>query len=879
MLIGLRLLSDHKLLCSMNWSSYWKTTSKIASSVAMKQDSSNAADPVQLEPKPIKHHKPKRFRRAAKRTAMASCLLALGITGAGTWKFRSSLPNLNTKHTTAHIEQSVTIDRDNLGIPTIQAKSRSDAAFALGFAHAQDRFFQMDLLRRVPTGRLAELVGKAAVGADKRFRKHRFAQMAEKVFEKANNEHRLILEAYSRGVNEGLQKLDDEPFEYQVLQATPEPWKPTDSFLVMVTMLCDLQPMDAAPEQALTLLSEKVPPAVFDYLVRAGSRWDAALDDSKVQMPSIPGPDIFSMRDSTANPSPQVVSDAEDPDQAYDPVELAWLNWSHMLDVEFKVGSNNWAVSSKLGKPAEGFGGTQRAILASDMHLGLRVPTVWYRAVMMTPTKNHPNRMLVGVTLPGAPVMVEGSNGSVAWGFTNSTGDFGDLIELKMIQADQYATPDGPRTLESFTEKISYGSGAEEYTYQWSIWGPVVETRDDRKFVHKWIGNDPDAFDLNILNMESARSVQELADMANRAGMPNQNVMMVDDQGNIGWTISGRLPKRIGPPQWIAKDWSTQEAWTGYYPPEEHPRVMNPQSGRLWTANNRIMGGDFLQIVGDGRFDPGARATQIRDRLFEKEQFDEKDLLAIQLDDEARMMKLWRKWLQELLAKDPKIVSEEFLESVNQPELRASTDSVAYRIVHEFRNQVFSRIFGFDISRRGNSESKKRGLAGKLGIQKSVPISYEDVAEELIEQKPMHWLAQPYESWEALLVDAAKETQAELTKDQPLAQATWGKRNRAAIKHPLSMAVPALASMLDMPDVELPGDSHLPRVQSPSGGASQRLVVSPGFEAVGIYHQPGGASGHPLSEYYRAGFEDWANGKASSLMPGPTVHSIQITPK
>jgi penicillin amidase len=550
-----------------------------------------------------------------------------------------------------------------------------------------------------------------------------------------------------------------------------------------------------------------------------------------------------------------------------------------LLDPEFRVGSNNWAVSSKLGKPAEGIGGTNRAILASDMHLGLRVPTVWYRAVMLTPTRNHPGRQLVGVTLPGAPVMVEGSNGTVAWGFTNSTGDFGDLIELKMVDENQYATPAGPRSLESFTERIAYSGGAEDYTYEWSIWGPVVEVRDKRRFVHKWIGNDPEAFDLNILNMESARSVDELADMANRAGMPNQNVMMVDDQGNIGWTISGRLPKRKGPPEWVARDWSTQEAWEGYYEPQQHPRVMNPPSGRLWTANNRIMGGDFLQSVGDGRFDPGARATQIRDRLLEKDQFDEKDLLAIQLDDEGRMLKVWQKWLQELIAADPNVASQEFADYAKQQQLRASTDSVTYRIVHEFRNQVFLRIFGFDIARRGNSDAKKRGLALKLGINRSVPVSYEDVAEELIEQKPMHWLPDEFESWEALLKDSALATQDELTKDQPLAEATWGKRNRAAIKHPLSMAAPALSTFLDMPDVELAGDSHLPRVQSPSGGASQRLVVSPGFEQVGIYHQPGGASGHPLSPYYRAGFDDWAQGNASMLMPGPVVHSIQITPK
>ena len=112
-----------------------------------------------------------------------------------------------------------------------------------------------------------------------------------------------------------------------------------------------------------------------------------------------------------------------------------------------------------------------------------------------------------------------------------------------------------------------------------------------------------------------------------------------------------------------------------------------------------------------------------------------------------------------------------------------------------------------------------------------------------------------------------------------MAEARWGKRNRAAIKHPLSMGLPALSSYLDMPAVELPGDSHLPRVQSPAGGASERLVVSPGFEEWGFYHQPGGASGHPLSPYYRAGFDDWAEGRASALLPDAAQNTMEIVPK
>lgn len=835
-----------------------------------------------------KRPKRRKLRRVAKTSALAACFLAIGTTGVGTWKLRSSLPVITGVHRTQHLVDPIQVERDAMGIPTIESKSRVDAAYGLGYVHGQDRFFQMDLLRRMTAGRLSELVGKGAVGTDKRYRKHRFTQMAETIYGSLAIEQKELVDAYARGVNEGLHRLEDEPFEYQVLQLLPEDWEAKDSFLVMLTMLCDLQPMDGTPELALTELHEKVPPEVFAYLVRAGSRWDAAIDGSEVAMPGIPSEEVWNMRVGKERQG------REEAVAAYGggvrSPELFWGSWSEDLPSEFRVGSNNWAVSSKVGRSsadisasavsavdtAEGRPG--RAILASDMHLGLNVPTIWYRAVMRTPTADGKDRQLVGVTLPGTPVLIEGSNGSVAWGFTNSYGDYGDLIELKMVSEREYATPTGPKELETYTETFVFSGGSEEAEFEWSVWGPVVEKREGRRFVHRWVGNDPKAFNLNIVQMESAETIDELAEIVHRVGMPNQNVMMADIHGDIGWTISGRIPKRRGAPALIAADWSQEEQWVGYLESSEVPKVMRPESGRLWTANNRIMGQEYLQRVGDGRFDPGARAKQIRDRLFEKEVFSEEDLLKIQLDDEARMMKVWQGWLRQV-TEGMQDVSEEFKGYVVEETLRASVDSVAYRVVHEFRGQVLLRVFGIEVVRRGSGGGKKVGLAGRLGMERGVSISYEDVVEELIEQRPLHWLPVEYESWEELLRDAAKSTEIELTREQPLSQATWGKRNRAAIRHPLTRAVPALGAFLDMPAVELPGDSHMPRVQSPSGGASQRLVVSPGLEGAGIYHQPGGASGHPLSSYYRAGFDDWANGVASSLLPSEPVHRMQIVPE
>jgi penicillin amidase len=241
-------------------------------------------------------------------------------------------------------------------------------------------------------------------------------------------------------------------------------------------------------------------------------------------------------------------------------------------------------------------------------------------------------------------------------------------------------------------------------------------------------------------------------------------------------------------------------------------------------------------------------------------------------------MRTWRERLLRVSSLQPGLISEELIRHVNESSDRASVDAIGYRIVSEYRLQTLERIFGFATSRRDVSSGQElRGLAKRIGIRRSVLISRDDVAEQLLTEQPAHWLPGEYKSWDELLMDAAVGTERELTRRGPLTEARWGVRNRAAIRHPLSQALPFLSRWLDMPEVELPGDNHLPRVQSPAGGASQRMVVSPGEEAKGYYHQPGGQSGHPLSPYYHAGFDDWANGHPSPLLPGPTRHRLVLT--
>ncbi len=763
------------------------------------------------------------------------------------------------------LEGPVQIERDALGVPTIVGSTRADTAFGLGFLHAQDRFFQMDLLRRMSAGRLSELFGAAAVDSDVKFRKHRFQQLAEKVHRSLPADHARVVTAYTRGVNSGLQELGSAPFEYLLLQTEPKPWREQDCILVMMTMLCDLQDMDAHSEIALGILRERVPVEVFDFLVRRGSNWDAALDDSTLPEPGIPPAEIWSLREqdaavpavTTTNPSPSGKT-----------FELTHTS------PELRVGSNNWAVSGSHGRDGH-------AILASDMHLGLSVPTIWYRAVMKSPIADGVMRRLVGVTLPGSPLLIEGSNGSIAWGFTNSYGDFGDVIELHSVpdDPDAYLTYAGPHKLEHFSEQIDFPDGSKTCDYEWSIWGPVVENRNGRRFVHRWVGDDPQAFDLEAIAFESATTTEAAMDVANRSGMPHLNVVIADGAGNIGWTLCGRIPRRNGPPSKVPRDWSSGETpWQGYFKPEELPRILNPNEGRVWTANNRVLGTEFLDTIGDGGFDEGARARQIRDLLRDQDSFTEQDMLAIQLNDEARFMHRWQQLLLssvQLGSSEPRTVTQEFVDRVEDWEGRASPDSVGYRLVHEFRGQVLERVFG----RAQSSVNDSGTFAQKTKIQRALPVAHEDVIWQLLKERPQHWLPHTFESWDALLSDAAAGTQRKLTQEAPLAAATWGERNSVRIQHPLSNAIPLLSRWLDMPVRQLPGDNHMPRVQSQTFGASQRMVVSPGREEQGIYHQPGGQSGHPLSPFYRAGYEDWAAGNPSALLPGVGIHSLIMSPE
>lgn len=534
-------------------------------------------------------------------------------------------------------------------------------------------------------------------------------------------------------------------------------------------------------------------------------------------------------------------------------------------------GSNSFAVAGSLTENGS-------AMLANDMHLGLRVPDIWFRARLRYPDRSAPGgrRDANGVTLPGTPALVVGSNGQVAWGFTNSYGDWQDWVRIVRDPANpqRYKVPEGWADLETHVETIRI-KGREPYTLKVEAtrWGPLLaKDVDGTALALAWIGDRPRAYNLALLQLEHVASAKAALDLGPGLGMPPQNLLAADSAGHIGWTIAGNsIPLRQGYDPQLPADWSLAGAgWTGWAEAAQYPRIEDPADGHLWTANNRTVDGAALALLGNGGHDLGARAQQIRDDLRSRSRFTPGDLLDVQLDYRALLLTRWQRLLQDSLAKssDPDLDPLKLLTA--QWSGRAAPDSVDYRLVRAFRDAVHEAVlapFAARAKQRFADFEWPRGSA-------------EAAVWALLRERPTQWLDPRYRDWDALLLAAAHKVVDQLG-GQPggLAARTWGELNRAAVNHPLARALPGFAArFIDMPDEPLPGDRDMPRVAAPGFGASERLDVIPGQEAQSILHMPGGQSGNPLSPYYGAGHEDWVQGRPTPLLPGPTLHTLTLEP-
>ncbi|EHM02162.1 penicillin amidase [Acetobacteraceae bacterium AT-5844] len=529
---------------------------------------------------------------------VALTAVAAGGTAALLW---STLPPREGRFELAGLSAPVEIVQDEYGIPRISAASEQDAATALGWLHARDRMFQMEMMRRNASGRLSEVAGPAALRLDRFSRTLGLAQSAEADYAALSPETRAMLDAYAKGVNAWLDQRGRLAAPEFLIMGVPGPWRPSDSLLWAKTMGLWLsgnwrQELDRAR------LASLLPPA------RLAELWPADESLGRADLASLPPSDHLTR---LAAAVPSFPEDAPLPSSA----------------------SNAWAVSAERST-------TGRPLLASDPHLGLQAPILWYLArIEIAASEGQPARMLAGATSPGIPFMVIGRNDRLAWGFTTTHSDTQDLFIERLAGPDGYETPEGPRPFTIREETIAIrGQPAETLRVRETRHGPVISDldtprQDGTALAVAMAALAPgDTAASGLFAMNRARTLAEARAAAALITAPAQNMMVAAVDGGIGMFLTGRTPiRREGDGTLPAPGWDGSHDWTGWVPFDAMPHSENPPSGVLVNANNRVQPAGAEPYLGRDWFGDW-RFRRIHSLLGQREKHAPEDFAAIQRD-------------------------------------------------------------------------------------------------------------------------------------------------------------------------------------------------------------------------------------------------------
>lgn len=750
----------------------------------------------------------------------------------------ASLPKLDDDIQTPYINTPTNLQRDIKGMVVINAQNQYDASYALGFAHAQDRLFQMDLLRRQAAGELSELVGDRALEVDKKYRIHQFRARAETIYFQLSKHEKMLLDSYSNGVNEAARMFRAKPPEYYMLSKEFDDWSPVDSLLSIFSMYIDLQSnqieIDFAFEALKTLYGEQM----HDFF-NLPSMYQSSIDKSVI--PQIDKVDI---------PNPTLIKESFTLKTRHLPNHL--LKQQPSLTELPDIGSNNWAVTGTLTNG-------QSAMLSNDMHLGLAVPSIWYKA-QLNYIQQGSNIQVTGVSLPGTPAIIVGSTNNIAWGFTNSGIDSVDWIKLD------------PKTpTYQVDEVIKLKHSEHIFSFEMSQYGPVREMFG-QKYALKWVAHEPYAINLQVTHLAEAKTVEHGMQIAKNVRIPAQNLVLADAFGSIGWQLTGAITARTNPKQYAVDEHQVSDLWQ--QAESEPASLKNPTYHRLWTANARVVNAKVDKRYGNGGYALGARQQQIQHRLFEKQNFTENDFYDIQLDNEAKFLKPWHKLLVNTLNKRPNDFDIDIFYLINWKGC-ACQDSVGYTLVRKFRSALITNLLT-----QITEVLQQHDIASRYLLR-----NFETSVWQIITQKDKRWLPSDIDNYDELVIKSYEKALQELSgqaddtvtkADLDFEEFSWGKVNRMKVTHPFANSLGPLETLLNMPEVDGFGDSFMPAVQRSSFGASQRFIVRPGNLDEAILTIPGGQSGHFLSKYYDSYFKDYSHNAKTPLLPLEIEHTISF---
>jgi penicillin amidase len=817
------------------------------------------------------------LRRAILYFLVVIIIVVLGAGCTGWWLVHRSLPQVDGTIQLAGLKSEVVIRRDALGVPHITAQSYEDICIAQGYVMAQDRLWQMDVVRRAAAGRVSEIVGTPGLTSDRNFRTLGLKDAAERDVTLLEPEERSLLEAYARGVNLFIDGHRDRlPIEFTMLRYKPEPWRPADTLLVvgyMYQTLTSSWRADLARLDASRRLGKERAAFVFD-------------DDSPYQHPIVgPGAPAAKVRSrSDANAAPREAPRSVAQSSAFlssEPVasEIGWSLMNGILaefDVEVRAafGSNNWVVDGShtaSGKP----------LLANDTHLALGVPDIWYLIHLTVGDWNAE-----GFTLPGAPGIVIGHNNSIAWGFTNNGADVQDLYTetFNPANAQEYRVNGQWIAAQVRHETILVkGKTAENLDITVTRHGPVVSRKGDTGYALRWTATEPGGLAHSYFKIQFANNWQEFRENLREAFGPGQNIVYADKNGHIGFIVAARIPIRK------CGEWPPAESplpsnlpcgaaplpgengeyeWAGYIPFDELPQILDPPGGIIATANSQVVGSGYPHYLSKFLAPPW-RTDRIFQLLSRPKKFTPDDFATIQADVVQEFNVILAKALVKAAAisKPREDRTSKLIAMLANWDGRMTVDSIEATFVDQT-----AQAFGHNLLQPYFGETAATG--GEIFL------------ERILRERPAMWLPPNFNNYDDVLIASADRAVAELTTSLNQADISawrWGARNKLFMVHPIGQSG-ILAKAFSIGPVEHDGGPGCIDALGRTEGPSMRLVADLSDWDRSFMEITTGESGQLGSDHYSDQYPSWLARKpllahfSDADVQRSTVHTLRLEP-
>jgi penicillin G amidase len=803
-----------------------------------------------------------------RRFAIAVLLILAGATLYLWFVAHSALPQLDGRLQVAGLSAPVQVTRDGHGVPTIEAGSLEDLFFAQGFITAQDRLWQMDVMRRYGSGELSEILGEDTLGIDREQRILGLRAAAKKSLALANPRDRAFFEAYARGVNAYIGTRGNKlAIEFRILHYRPKPWLVEDSLVIANSMVKDLNYRYFFDALAREKILAKLGPELTGDLYVNRSWHDRP---PTVMRDDLDEPDL-----NAGDSDDEDDSDDDAPDNSVtQKMSPAVPRGTELASEGLPVnGSNDWVVSGAhtvTGKP----------LLSNDMHLGHQMPNLWYEAHLHSGVLD-----VAGVTLPGMPYVIVGHNQRIAWGFTNVGPTVTDVFIENFNAQGAYQTPEGWVQPEHRREVI-HVKGKADVTVEVKTTrhGPVISELvpgETRPLALRWTLYD--GLRTPLFGLNSAQNWDEFRRALSEMDAPGQNVVYADVDGNIGYQTSGKVPIRAaGDGSLPVSGADNAHEWVSFIPFEKLPSIYNPPSGIIGTANGRITPDDYPNSI-SMEWEAPWRTARIYHVLESGRQFSAADMLSLQNDIESEA---------ELFA------AERFVYAVDHATKPSARAKQAAELMRGWDGRMTASSAAPTIAENSIIELRRLLLEPKLGSAPADPTQQEATLnwktyswemrsvwlENVLLHRPKRWLPEKYSNYDELLtaaVDAAVN-RAEAPKE--LATWRWGAFNAVEIQHPILGKIPLINRWSGPGLQEQSGSGYSVKAVSRHHGPSERFTANLADLDQSTLNTVTGQGGNFLSPYYMDQWKAWYDGTTLPLpfsakaVEAAKAHSLVLEP-